>query len=119
MSQRTEPASPDTDDESMSHVSGSVSDESNDEEGGNGEGVAGDTGRQLPDELRRSMTREKFPVEGLAHGVFPKLTRRVSAAMWLIPMLAVIGYVYAQLEEAGVAYLHLITYWMLVAAYKR
>ncbi|KAL6745181.1 hypothetical protein V8C86DRAFT_3155646 [Haematococcus lacustris] len=28
-------------------------------------------------------------------------------------MLAVIGYVYAQLEEAGVAYLHLITYWML------
>ncbi|KAJ9507811.1 hypothetical protein QJQ45_019286 [Haematococcus lacustris] len=75
-------------------------------------------GKQVPDEFSKIILAQ-YTIPGCVPGEYPKLGSNSVEARWNVPMRAIIGLVWKEFTKANPAYLALLSYWMLLAAFKK
>ncbi|KAJ9520634.1 hypothetical protein QJQ45_007516 [Haematococcus lacustris] len=93
-------------------------------------------GKQVPDEFSKIILAQykhhapnadkpfsvlgkyEYTIPGCVPGEYPKLGSNSVEARWNVPMRAIIGLVWKDFTKANPAYLALLSYWMLLAAFK-
>ncbi|KAJ9509807.1 hypothetical protein QJQ45_011586 [Haematococcus lacustris] len=94
-------------------------------------------GKQVPDEFSKIILAQykhhapnadkpfsvlgkyEYTIPGCVPGEYPKLGSNSVEARWNVPMRAIIGLVWKEFTKANPAYLALLSYWMLLAAFKK
>ncbi|KAJ9512670.1 hypothetical protein QJQ45_018830 [Haematococcus lacustris] len=94
-------------------------------------------GKQVPDEFSKILLAQykhhapnadkpfsvlgkyEYTIPGCVPGEYPKLGSNAVEARWNVPMRAIIGLVWKEFTKANPAYLALLSYWMLLAAFKK
>ncbi|KAJ9525353.1 hypothetical protein QJQ45_003238 [Haematococcus lacustris] len=94
-------------------------------------------GRMVPDEFSKSVLtvykhhapdakhpfselgKFEYTIQKCAPGEYPALRSNVPEARWLAAIRATIGFIWEKFKEAKVPYLALLSYWMLLCAFKR
>ncbi|KAL6745149.1 hypothetical protein V8C86DRAFT_3035840 [Haematococcus lacustris] len=61
----------------------------------------------------------QYTIPGCAPGEYPKLGSNSVEARWNVPMRAIIGLICKEFTKANPPYLDLLSYWMLLAAFKK
>ncbi|KAL6745129.1 hypothetical protein V8C86DRAFT_2446634, partial [Haematococcus lacustris] len=78
-------------------------------------------GKFAPEYIRMWCPRSvgQYTIPGCVPGEYPKLGSNSVEARWNVPMRAIIGLVWKEFTKANPAYLALLSYWMLLAAFKK